>query len=597
MTLWFLTDSNRLERERAGVEALARSVEWLMGVHWGLDGGLYFDAVIRAHGHDYEVRVSYPALFPEAPIAVRPRNMKGRISSHQYGGADGPLCLEWGPDNWHREVTAVQMLESAYRLFHTENPLGENRPEIPVVAPSRHKLTVGQELRGEWARWYGSEALRAFLAAQPGNSAGGFKFSFRKTGETWTALVHEAMPAEGGVWKDGAIPGVLPGAEHRDLDTGIWFKTGLDKTSIGQPEKLANLKAALAGAGREKFLATDGSSPVEGFNRPIAGVLVLDRDGGVHLFVVLSSETVIACASVKSDSDPAGVRAPDLIQLSGKKVGIVGLGSAGSKIAISLARMGVRNFYLVDHDVLLPENLRRHALDWLGVVQHKVNAMAAALGRIAPDAKVEVSRLHIAGQESNAAVSGALDKLADCDLLIDATANPRVFNLLAGIAQAAGRPMVWLEVFGGGIGGMVARSRPGMDPTPQDMRIVYLQYCTDNPGPTVTKSTGDYSTETENGVVMVASDADIAIVAHHAAQFVSDCLVAAEQSRFPHSMYLVGLSKAWVFDAPFVNIPISMEKSSVAGWAKANKTEIAPASAEFLLGLLQEPNNATARTP
>ena len=46
------------------------------------------------------------------------------------------------------------------------------------------------------------------------------------------------------------------------------------------------------------------------------------------------------------------------------RVGIVGLGSLGSKIAVSLARSGLRRFLLVDDDVLLPENICRHELSW-----------------------------------------------------------------------------------------------------------------------------------------------------------------------------------------------------------------------------------------
>src|ERR1700759_406163 len=121
MTPWFLKDSDRLTREREGVDKLAQSATWLVGAEWKLETGLCLEAVIRAHGHDYEVRLTFPALYPDAPATVRPRNFKERLSTHQYGGADGPLCLEWGPDNWHPNVTAVQMLESTYKLFDTEN--------------------------------------------------------------------------------------------------------------------------------------------------------------------------------------------------------------------------------------------------------------------------------------------------------------------------------------------------------------------------------------------------------------------------------------------------------------------------------------------
>src|SRR6185436_13592800 len=110
MVPWYLRDSERLAQERKGIEELSRSADWLVGAEWGLDETLYLDVVIGAHGYDYNLRLSFPALYPDAPSVVRPRNVEHRLSTHQYGGADGPLCLEWGPDNWHRDITAVQML-------------------------------------------------------------------------------------------------------------------------------------------------------------------------------------------------------------------------------------------------------------------------------------------------------------------------------------------------------------------------------------------------------------------------------------------------------------------------------------------------------
>jgi len=596
MMSWFLRDPERLKLERAGIEELTRSASWLIGTEWRLDeNGLALDAVIRAKGHDYDVRVSFPALYPDAPAIVRPQNMQSRISIHQYGGADGPLCLEWGPDNWHRDVTSVQMLESAHRLFEIENPLGEDRPDISVVAPSRHKLTVGQELRSKWMRWYAGKALSDYFAGQPGHSVGTFKFSLRKKGENWIILVHETMPFGGSVWRDDQIPTTLPGAG--DLVDGMWFKTDLEKRTIGHPQKLADLRDILLGMEGAKFLATDGTSPVDGFGRLISGVLIVDQTGELHLFIVFPDEDALVCSRVRAEDEPVQTRSPGWDELSCKKIGIVGLGSVGSKIAISLARMGCRKFYLIDHDLLLPENLQRHALDWQGVVQHKVDAMNIAIGLVTPGAQVEVCRLHITGQESNASISGAMNRLAACDVLIDATANARVFNLLASVARTASRPMIWMEVFGGGMGGLVARSRPRTDPTPQDMRGAYLQYCTDNPAPSLGPIPGNYAIETEEGEVLVASDADVAIIAHHAARLVLDCFTPAERSTFPYSMYLIGLAKGWVFEAPFETIPISMELYSVGGWNNDKEQEFGPEDIQFLSDLLKKDDDATSNTP
>jgi sulfur-carrier protein adenylyltransferase/sulfurtransferase len=590
---WFLRDSERLKLERSGIEELSLTVDWLLGTEWRLDGELCLDAVIRAHGHSYEVRLSFPALYPDAPTVVRPRNVQSRVSRHQYGGPDGPLCLEWGPDNWHRDITAVQMLQSTYRLFDTENPLGNDRPEAPVVAPSRHKLTIGQELRGQWARWYASHALQEFFASQPMNAVGSFKFSLRKTGENWTGLLHEALPIGGSVWKDLQIP-TLPNAGADELDIGVWFKTDLEGKTIGGQNKLADLQTLLSKNGGKEYLATDGTSPVPGFQRPLAGVLIVDKAGEMHLFVVLAGDKLLLCSAVRPETISTISRAPDSTVFTGKTIGIVGMGSAGSKIATSLTRMGARKFYIVDHDILLPENLQRHALDWQGVIQHKVDAMAAAIHKIAADAQVEICRLNLTGQESNALVSGAMKRLGESDLLIDATANPKLFNLLTAIVRTTNRPMIWCEVFAGGIGGLVARSRPGLDPSPHDMRNAYLQYCTDNPFPS--SKSAEYATEASDGEVLVASDADISIIAHHAARFASDCLVPAENSKFPYSMYLIGLTRNWVFDAPFATIPISMASYNVEKQNNNSESELLPENAEFLLGLIQKRANEVATT-
>jgi hypothetical protein len=256
--------------------------------------------------------------------------------------------------------------------------------------------------------------------------------------------------------------------------------------------------------------------------------------------------------------------------------------------------MGVSKLLLVDHDVLLPENLKRHALDWGGIAQHKVDVIATAISFIDPRVEVNCSRVHLTGQESNDSVSGVLDRLAQCDLIVDATADSEVFNLLAAIAQTTTRPMVWLEIFGGGFGGFVARSRPNVDPTPQEMRTAYLRYCLDNPNGAVNTKSADYAVESEGGEVQIASDSDVAVIAHHAARLVPDCFRPPSNQKFPYSMYLIGLAKEWVFEAPFSTIPISMEHVDSTGWTTDQHQDFDSDGAEFLLSLLEKQQNATA---
>lgn len=588
---WFLKDAERLKRERSAVEALSRSAEWLAGIEWHLDkdGNLCLDAIVRAHAHEYELSVSFPSLYPDAPSVVRTRNMGSRLSSHQYGGANGTLCLEWGPDNWHRDLTAVQMLESAHRLLEIENPLGHEQPNLAAVAPSRHELTMGQKVRSQWARWYLSHGLKDTLSVQLPSATGVVKFSLCKRGENWTVLIHEVSLPDAQNWKDSGIPTALPGAEAQELDAGVWVKTDIDAKAFASLTQLTELQTLL---GDDERIA-----PLINFEGKLAGLLIVDRIGEPQFFIVFPSGKLALCSNVESERILNVKRSPEFPDLAGRKIGIVGIGSAGSKIATSLARMGVRDFFLVDHDILLPENLHRHALDWMGVTQHKVDSMAIALRNLAAGVTVEVSRVHLTGQESNAIVSGALEKLAGCDLIVDATASPRVFNLVAAVARSSGCPMIWMEVFAGGLGGMVARSRPGLDPTPQDMRAVFLQYCTNFPFETATKTTKNYGVETDDGEVIAASDADVALIAHHAVRFAPDCFRSPESSKFPHSMYLVGLDKGWVFEAPFATIPISTEMHPASGWPINQEMQLDSEGVEFVLELIKNQHDAAASAP
>jgi molybdopterin/thiamine biosynthesis adenylyltransferase len=557
MIHWFLTNQARLSLERAAIGELQRSADWLIGVEWLLSGGLCVDAVIRAHDHDYEVRLDYPSLFPEVPPTVRPRNADGRWSSHQYG-KDGPLCLEWGPDNWHRDVTGAQVLESSYRLLDIENPLGTAQDE--VTAPSRHSLTQGQELRGRYGRFFAGDSTLDYLAHFPDDRVAAFKFSISWRTQSWLVVVHEFRLAgeDGAPWMDQTIPKYLRGSNDDALRDGVAFKSDLEPATVESASGVSGIVELLRQAGLPTESLTDESvlKPL-GIEEQPTGVLILDRYLMPHFFLMFKDGDTRRLVTVRSESRTAVERIPrNLEGLSEKSVGIVGLGSVGSKIAVSLARMGIRKFYFIDHDIFLPENVGRNALDWGGIADHKVDGVREAIERLGVNFEVEVSRVHLTGQESTAVLSGVLDGLGRYDLLIDATADSGVFNLLSAVAASYQKPMIWLQVYGGGFGGMMARSRPGLDPSSQTMRAAYLDYCQDFPAPEARKAP-NYTVEADGGDVLAASDADVGVIAHHATRFAADTLIGRVPSDYPYSMYLIGLAKWWVFEAPFATIPIA----------------------------------------
>jgi sulfur-carrier protein adenylyltransferase/sulfurtransferase len=179
------------------------------------------------------------------------------------------------------------------------------------------------------------------------------------------------------------------------------------------------------------------------FVRTLPDPLILDKAHNPHFFIVFDDDVALELALVRSEASARLPRTPEAYQgLTAKSVGIVGVGSAGSKIASTLARMGMGEFFLVDHDIFFPENIERHVLDWNNIGDHKADGVGEMLSRMSSRIKVDVSRVHLTGQESTPTVSGVLRKLSQCDLLIDATANPRVFNLLSSVALASQKPLV-----------------------------------------------------------------------------------------------------------------------------------------------------------
>ena len=205
----------------------------------------------------------------------------------------------------------------------------------------------------------------------------------------------------------------------------------------------------------------DFSAP-DGYSAAKVEFLLIWGAASPRLFWLWDDDDVYECAVITGGASQR--LSVDHQKLTGKNVGIVGCGSLGSKIATSLARSGVRNFLLVDDDLLLPENLVRNDLDWSGMGEHKADALARRLELVAPGVIVTVRRLRLGGQEASGAADWLLTRLQGCDLIIDATAEPGVFNLLAAVVHAAQKALIWVEVFAGGFGEGIASWRVSILP-------------------------------------------------------------------------------------------------------------------------------------
>ncbi|MGE6694712.1 ThiF family adenylyltransferase [Sphingobium limneticum] len=567
--MWFIEDSGRLGAEQAGLTALERKVDWLLIEGIRLDAGkLIIDLEITASGRSFPASLRYPSTFPHSPPSVLPRD-PARWSGHQYG--NGELCLEWGPDTWLPVVTGADLVRSAYKLLQSEAPSEEG---LITAAPSRHATTMGQDLRYKPFRFLLTLALARRLGQEEGGYLAPMSFLLRTVTAAHITIPMTIADGTPAAWRDPTV------------------SADVERSSIKVEGYVAVLPAGadLPGARVTRaFLSEmrDAGCPFSEDHRPgMLEFLVVLAAGRVRCFWLRDGDDSIWEFTPVIEGE-GGRSDPDRDDIAGKRIGIVGCGSAGSKIAISLARSGARDFVLIDDDVLLPENLVRNELDWDGIASHKVDALSRRLEAVAPGCRSTVRRYRLGGQEANGTVDGALSLLGDCDLVIDATADARVFNILSGMVSDKARPLVWLEIFGGGIGGLVARSRPALDPSPQTARARIDAWCADR-DVAAPRPAARYEIDGTDGP-MIADDADVAVIAAHAVRFALDILTAPAASAFPVSAYFIGLKPGWLFEQPFHCFPINLGPTELRESAAVDRATLA-----LVAALLKDSDDYTA---
>lgn len=552
--IWWISQYSRLVAEKAAMAELEGSVDWLSVGKWqaNADFAMCVAFTIEHQGKSFGLQMRYPGIFPDTPPMIFTDD-QSRISMHQYG-PDGELCLEHRPDNWHTTVTGADMVASCHRL------IVEERPEDggAVYARSAHVASLGRGLRSEFCRFLMTDSDLKAVNGLPEYTAEAFGFSERKAASTYISSINHIGSKKDPLWtsdlvlpkggrEDGGIVVRVPGAgKCGKISAG-------DLRSVLEGVKLGDLCGELFESDETTHLLMGDTDKWELF----------------WLYGEVKKRKVINYTTVIVPSERQ--RLPDgFDQLADKKVGIVGCGSVGSKIAASLARSGVGKFLLVDEDIFFPGNVVRNELDLNETGAHKAYAVRDRITNLAPMADVKALRISLGGQESAASMAGAFEALGDCDLVIDATASAPAFNMIASIATRHRKPMVWAEIFAGGIGGIVARARPDLDPVPLAARGQIDAWCNDQGVDWVRPDdAGRYDGQSDDGNPLIADDADVAAIASHAARFAIDILARPDTGIFPMSAYVIGLSSEWLFDQPFDTRPIDLRPEGV--WGERNE--------------------------
>jgi len=444
-------------------------------------GTVVFRGTLTLAGRDpIELEVRYPDSFPYLrPEVFAPRLKLGRHQNPYRAN----LCLlerstrQWAPSNTGAGLVAervpklLTLLEGdAEQMRREEAPQGEpashycrTRPGAVVFVPS-DALRMSKEMRaGEM-----SLAVGASEAVDPILRAGMTTVKARGEKKQHRVVARADEP--------------FAKRFSRVVLEGRWVRLDKFPEEDGGPDHL--LAAARAAPGFEtprSYTSQDGSQ------MRVYGVVceeeVRQSDyEDVWLFVVELTRTdrarqgrrktaqttrYVARGERLSAAD-LGERIPTLDGMRGKKVALVGLGALGAPLAFELARAQVGELRVLDDDLVEAGTTVRWPFGISAVGHLKTQVVRDVVARDYPYTRVAALNLLVGsvrapadGASAHSEAELLTEFLDGVDLVIDATAEVGVQQLLAALADDIGIPQVYVTATAGGWGGIVARITPG----------------------------------------------------------------------------------------------------------------------------------------
>jgi molybdopterin-synthase adenylyltransferase len=125
-------------------------------------------------------------------------------------------------------------------------------------------------------------------------------------------------------------------------------------------------------------------------------------------------------------------------KLAKLRIGIVGLGSVGSMVAESLARMGMQKFVLIDFDKVEAHNLDR----LVGATRKDIGLFKVDIAKRLIETVRTAASIQISSINKSLYKEEAYKSAIDCDILFSCVDRPRARNILNHIAYAHLIPVI-----------------------------------------------------------------------------------------------------------------------------------------------------------
>ncbi|MEX1141471.1 MAG: ThiF family adenylyltransferase [Thermoleophilaceae bacterium] len=433
------------------------------------DARLLLRGAVRWREADVALLVAYPDAFPYLPPQVHAPDLRLGRHQHPY---DGNLCLlDDSPGAWGPEQTGAWLVAERvpYLLELTEQG-GE--------ALRRGEAPQGEPLSMFFHRQLGSAVLvpSAALDIDPDVAGGSGRIACSSAEPprlVVRGLVSEVV-AKTASRKTKVVARADAGLLRRFGGGQIpfrWVRLAEPPAGDSAAELLAAAEAVRPGS------ATPPWHTVAGGQIAVCGVVFPEEvtqgqfeDGWLFAVKVRcpngeKAAPYIAHTDRLTPRD-MGARIPRLSGLADKHVAVVGLGAIGSELALELARAQIGELRLLDFDSVEAGTVIRWPTGLTAVGHSKVQAVG---GRI----EAEYPFTDVIGFQRQLGATALeprrgetdldlLDRLLDgIDLLVDASANLNVQQLLAAMADERGVPQLYVSATEGARGGIVAPVVPG----------------------------------------------------------------------------------------------------------------------------------------
>lgn len=351
---------------------------------------------IDVDGEPVEHQIVLTEDFPITKPEVSTPGGEGGLSWHRE--SNGRFCL-WSDDAaadlpWSSAEVVIERISQ----WHVSDAAGwpDDPPDLDLERywPRTHELIVYPDL--------------APLTGRPCKAK-------RGDHDVWTIL--EGNPARNQQWAGAAVVDV------GELEQPV--RTFDELADLLGPDDAEPLRSAIE-KGKIRILMVRYQR--QQYEAAI-GLIVKDRNpSGLH-----------AAGAAHSGESTYYLRAGlDAEALANKSVAIVGVGAVGSLLAEMLARSGVGNLTLVDHDRVRPGNCIRHIATRENVGRAKTEAVKQYL----VESRIIAADAVVSRDQRLTSVAATEDLFDSHDLVVDATGNGPATTLIIAASKVHDKPAI-----------------------------------------------------------------------------------------------------------------------------------------------------------